>query len=174
LKIQQESDRLTLQDSPLLVWVLGIPLVVIGGMAIASTMGLLGGAVIFPGVARFSVSFMGLLAIAGGLIFIQRSPQTTSIFDRHTSRVVITRKGLLRSEEEHYGFNQISSIQLQELDKSESGLSYRLSLLIRGGKVTPLSRFWTSDKQHLKLIALSLADYLRKTSPEIGLSGLDR
>lgn len=174
MKIRQESDRFTLQDSPLLVWVLGIALALVGGMALASVAGLLGNSVSFTGVASFSIGFMGLLAVAGGIVFIQRSPQTTSIFDRQSRQVVIYHKGLFGSEEERCGINQISSIQLKALENLEGGPSFRLNLLLRGGREIPLSRMWTPDKQHLILIALSLADYLRKTSPEIGLSGIER
>ncbi len=161
MKTERSEGKLIIKDQPGLLWFLGFLFVAV------STVFVLGPLCLFSNnreVSAFTRVFsflMGCIGVSVGLWVIERHPQITSVFNRVSGRLELTRWNLLRrsASQREVGLAEIRDVQLVEGKDIDGDPIYGIQLLLRSGEEIALSADKT-PKSLSEKVANEVRDYL--------------
>ncbi len=167
MRSTHRSDGLMISDAPGCFWVFGGFFLLIGGVA---------GAAVFasritahPLSQLLLGSVMGLLAIGAGLYFIYRSPASRVVIKTSEGSITISRRGLLRRQQERYDLSTIHSVYLVQKEDIDGDPVFSIRIQLQDGREVPLTLLWIHARGPLTDTLQQLSKYI----PQAGMRVLE-
>lgn len=145
MKVAEETPgRLILQDSPWLVWLVGVLFIGGGAVAFLSNEKVFGGGFVLVGVTL-------ILAFANTV---------TAEFDRTTGRFRRLTRGLLRNHEIGHALSEIVAVTVVASASGNPSRAYRLAVTLASGERVPLTPTYSSGKGDKERMAATVRRFL--------------
>ena len=157
MRSTSKPELLTLTDSPGCFWLFGGFFLIIGGAAVAAVSASRGdGSPLWQVVLGIA---MGLLGAAVGVLVIYRSPQSRVIINAHERSLSVTRRGLLRREQERFDLRDIRKAYLVQGKDIDGDPVFALRMQLHDEREIPLTRLWLHNRERLEANLAQLEAY---------------
>ena len=161
MKTERSEGKLMIKDQPGLLWFLGFLFVAVSTVFVLGPLGLFTNNHEISALTRVFSFLMGCIGVGAGLWVVERHPQITSVFNRVSGRLELTRWNLLRrsASQRELGLAEIRDVQLVEGKDIDGDPIYGIRLLLRSGEEIALSSYKT-PKSLSEKVANEVRDYL--------------
>lgn len=147
--VQKTEGTLTLRDTPLLIWLVGVSFIAGGLVAFVSNEKIFGGGFVLTGVGL-------ILAFANTV---------TSEFNRTTGRFRRTMRGILRNEEIAHSLGEIVDVDVFASASGNPSRAYRVDVTLASGERVPLTPSYSSGKDDKERVAATVREFLNLQAP---------
>lgn len=100
----------------------------------------------------------GTFVIAGSLVLL--APVVTCVFDKTLDTLTLTRLGLLGKRVFEHRLHEIKDVLVEESTDSDSGSTYRVSIVLMSGDRQPLTSYFTSGRKSMQETASHIKSFL--------------
>ncbi len=162
MKIRQNENELTIEETPGCLWIFGLFFVVISGIFVY---GSLGGFTNWDEIPRYAIDLsflMGAIGIAVGIWIISMAPITKVVVNRRMNTVVHMRRGLAGKQENIYSFRQIKQFCLVEDKDGDGDPVWTLGMELSNGEMIVISSLLSPSEKFKRDFVFKTNEFMNK------------
>ncbi|MDH4335404.1 MAG: hypothetical protein OEW24_09165, partial [Chloroflexota bacterium] len=140
MRIRETKERLQIEDTPGLHWVLGVVLVVPGALAVFSSFADAADALTWK--ARTISGLMGAAAVLGGLWWLAKAPRSRLVVEWAAGKVHLSRTGPRGRFAREWPCEAVQGVRLVVDRDDEGGEVFQIELVFHDEEPMVLSPVW--------------------------------
>jgi hypothetical protein len=152
VRVRDDPESLTIQDSPGLHWLSGALFIGVGTLFVLGPLGLFTDAATLSWPARLLAASLGAVGVLTGVWVIHRSPLSSLTIDRY-GHVRLVRRGARGREVSEWPRGEVAAVHVAEGMDSEGSPVFQLRLTLRGGAIVSVSRLWVHGREPVERAA---------------------
>ena len=155
--MNEDQNRLTLRDNPIVMWIIGLFMILSGAVWIIAS----------PDT-RF---FAAIDLILGSVLFLFPKALTVTA-DRTTQMITLDYRGILGKSKKEIPIRDVSAVQLQSSRDSEGSSTYRIAIICKDGQAFPFHTYYSSGTSGKQKKVDQLRAFLGVGGQDASLGGL--
>ena len=161
MRIRETKERLQIEDTPGLHWVLGVVLIVPGALAVfSSTVFFADAADALTWKARIIAGLMGAGGVFAGLWWLAKAPRSRLVVERAAGKVHLGRTSLRGRFAREWPCEAVQGVRLVVDRDDEGGEVFQIELVFHDEEPMSLSPVWRHGRESIERIARRLAETL--------------
>ena len=165
MRLKEEFNQITVDETPGCMWLFGLFFAFICGIFVY---GSLGGLTDYAEQSPWMLAlafFMGSSAVAVGIWIIYNAPITKVIINRAENRVLLTRYGLSGKQETTYRFDEIECFRLIEAEDDEGSPIWSFGLELSNRELVKITSLPSHSEEYERKHVFQINEFMQLAIP---------